>query len=60
MAYIRKTRDEYEIQGYYSTEYGWETVCTEENMRDAKRTLKLYRENEPYEFRIRKHRVPIA
>ena len=42
--YIRKTRDEYEIQGYYSG--SWEVVTTEETRKEAKIMLKCYDENE--------------
>lgn len=59
MAYIRKTRDEYEIQGHYG--YGFECVTTEETWRDAKMQIKCYRENEPgTAFRIIKKRVHIG
>ncbi len=56
MAYIRKTIDEYEIQGNYGL--GWECVTTEDTWKDAKAQVKCYRENESYSFRIRKKRVP--
>lgn len=56
MAYIRKTYDEYEIQGFY---YGtWETVTTEETYKDAKEQLKCYNENEKnVSHRIVKKRI---
>ena len=58
--YTRKTYDEYSIEGYYGSRYGWEEVCTEDNLKDAKRTLREYNENEPqYPHRIKKHRIPI-
>ena len=58
MAYIRKTVDEYEIQGYYGPQYGYEMVTVEETYKDAKAQLKCYRENEPgVSFRIVKKRV---
>ncbi len=60
MAYVRKTRDEFEIQSYYSG-WGWECVTTEETIKDALEMLKCYRENEPkYAHRIVKKRVRIA
>lgn len=60
MAYKRKTRDEYQIQGYYSSTYGYEEVCSEATFSEAKQTLKDYRENEPViGFRIVKKRVKI-
>lgn len=56
--YQRKTTDEYQIQGYYDREYGWEEVCAEYTYRDAKTQLKCYNENEPeYPHRIVKKRV---
>ena len=56
--YIRKTKDEYEIQGNYG--YGWETVTTEETFRAAKEQVKCYRDNEPGSHRIKMVRVPIG
>ena len=55
--YIRKTVDEYEVQGNYGQ--GWECVTTEETYRDAREQLKCYNENEPYPHRIVKKRVKI-
>jgi hypothetical protein len=60
MAYIRKTRDEYNVQGYYDPSTGWEDVCAEDSYREARARLKEYRENEPqYAHRIKVRRVPI-
>lgn len=56
MSYIRKTIDEWEVQGHYG--YGWECVTTEENRREAIERLKEYRANESYPFRLIKKRVP--
>jgi len=54
--YIRKTADEYEIQGNYGQ--GWECVTTEETRQEAKSQLKCYNANEPqYAHRIVKKRV---
>lgn len=38
---------EYDIQGYYGAQYGYECVTTEETYREAKDQLKCYRENDP-------------
>jgi hypothetical protein len=58
MAYKRKTRDEYEIQGDYGG--GYEMVTTESTWRDARAQIKCYRENEPgIPFRIKKIRIKI-
>lgn len=57
--YIRKTKDEYEIQVNYGP-YGFECVTTEETRKAAREQLKCYRENEPgYAMRIVKKRVKI-
>lgn len=59
MPYIRKTKDEYEIQVNYG-QYGFECVTTEETFKEAKERLKEYRENEPgYPAKIVKKRVRI-
>ncbi len=56
MAYIRKTYDEYEIQGDYG--YGFECVTTESTWKEAKAQLRCYRENElGIAFRIQKKRI---
>ena len=55
--YIRKTRDEYEIQGNYG--YGWECETTEETLKEAKAQAKCYRENVNYPIRIVKKRIKI-
>lgn len=60
MAYERKTKDVYEIQGYYGIENGWEYLCEEETYTAAMATLKLYNENEmDIQHRIKKRRVKI-
>ena len=56
MAHTRKTIDVFEIQGDYGYGYGFETVCAEDNYKDAKQRLKEYRENERGIFRIKKTR----
>lgn len=45
MACVRKTTDEFEIQGFYCG--SWEMVTTETTRKDAKQRLKEYRTNEP-------------
>lgn len=58
--YIRKTEDEFEIQGYYPGQ-GWECVTTEETRQAAREQIKCYRENEPgTAFVIVIKRVPIS
>ena len=52
--YQRKTRDVWEVQGYYGPEYGWECVCSEETWKEARVQVKCYRENEPqYPHRVK-------
>lgn len=59
MKYVRKTRDEFEIQGNYG--YGWETVVTEENAAAAREQLNIYNANEPqYKHRIKKRMIYIV
>ena len=57
MPYIRKTVDEWEIQG--NNGYGWECETTETSRKDALTQVKCYRENVAYPMRIVKKRVPI-
>lgn len=47
--------DNYEVQGNYG--YGWETVTTEENLTEAKKTMKVYDENDNAIHRLKKIRV---
>jgi hypothetical protein len=57
MAYTRKTVDEWEIQQNYGQ--GWECANTETTYKDAKRSIKEYRENMgQYPTRMIKKRVP--
>lgn len=59
MAYKRKTRDEWEIQGNYGQ--GWEMVTVEDSWKAAKAQAKTYRQNEPqYRHRIVKKRVKLG
>lgn len=57
--YKRKTTDEYEVQGYYVNQYGWECVVKEETREEARKRLREYNENEPYPHRIIKKRVKV-
>ena len=58
MAYVRKTRDEYELEGFFRETGRWEYILTAEDFKDAKEQIKCYRENDPRPYRITKHRVP--
>lgn len=55
--YIRKTRDEYDIEVDYG--YGWDVVCTEDTYKEAQERAWEYRENERKPVRIRKHRIKL-
>ena len=46
MAQVRKTKDVWYIQGYYTTEYGFENICEVETFEEAKILKKAYDENE--------------
>ena len=54
--YVRKTRDRWDIMTNYG--YGWECECSEYSAKDAKQTLKEYRENSAGRFSVQleKHR----
>ena len=55
MEYIRKTYDEYEIQGYFG--YEWETETVEMTLKEAKAQAQCYRDNVNYPIRIVKKRI---
>ncbi len=54
--YVRKTRDEYEVEGNYG--YGWEAVTCEDTRSEARARLREYRANDPgTPYRLVYHRV---
>lgn len=57
MAYTRKTRDIFEVQGNYG--HGWECVTAEETYKEARARLKEYRENEcaPFRLKLKRERI---
>jgi hypothetical protein len=58
MAYVRKTKDEYQVQGNYG--YGYEEVYSSDDKQDAKQRLKEYRDNEKgVSFKLVTKRVKI-
>jgi len=60
MAYQRKTKDIYVVQGYFSAQYGWENVTAEETWKECKIRLKEYRENDPkHVYRFKRTREKI-
>lgn len=58
MAYQRKTRDRWDIMTNYG--YGWDCECSEYTWKEAKQTLKEYRENISGAVRLEKHREKIT
>lgn len=57
MAYVRKTRDFWVVEGLY---YGvWEYLCGAYTKKEAYDDLKAYRENEGGCYRVRKTRERI-
>lgn len=60
MAYIRKTKDEYQLFCDYGYGDGWEYVLAENTMQEARKRKKEYLENMPEcSYKIVKKRVPI-
>lgn len=60
MAYIRKTRDEYQLLCNYGYGDGWEYVLSEDTRKEIKQRLKEYVENMPqYPYKVVKKRVSI-
>lgn len=60
MAYIRKTKDEYQLFCNYGYGDGWEYILAENTMKEAKQRKREYMENAPqYSYKIVKKRVPI-
>lgn len=58
--YQRKTKDVFIIEQYTGSQYGWEDVCCEDTLGEAKKRRNEYRENQPeYPARIRKKRERI-
>jgi hypothetical protein len=61
MAYQRKTKTLYVIQQYTGPQYGWEDVDQQETYKEAKRSLKEYRENQPeYPVRLKTRREKLT
>ena len=58
MAYKQKTEDVYYIMG--NNGYGWDIECNCEDLADAKRLLREYRENVNYPVKILKKRERIG
>jgi hypothetical protein len=59
--YIRKTRDEYELQIDYGYGYGFETVLTEDSRKEARARYNEYLANDMFlkQIRIVKKRVKL-
>lgn len=59
MAYKRKIVNVWHVQQYTGPQYGWETVCAEERLTEARQRLREYRENQSeYAVRIKLGREP--
>lgn len=58
MAYQRKTRDEFELQGNYG--HGWECLTTEDTLAGARARRREYVDNEGGDYRIVTRRVPLS
>lgn len=57
--YIRKTTDEWTVQGFYGSLYGWEDLSCSDSFTEARDDIKSYRDNEPqYRYRLVKTRIP--
>jgi len=60
MAYQRKTRDVFIVEGYFSDEYKWEEVTAEDTKKEIRARLKEYRANDPqhdYRWRVKRVRI---
>jgi hypothetical protein len=55
--YQRKTMDRWDIMTNYG--YGWECENSEYTLKDARRSLKEYRDNVNADVRLEKHREKI-
>jgi hypothetical protein len=61
MPYKRKTRTEWEVQGYYDKATGWECVTGAETWKETREYLKEYRAAEPgIPFRGKRIRVKLT
>ena len=61
MAYIRKTTDQWDTEQNFGFGHGWEVVSCDDNLLDARQTLKDYRMNQPeYPSRLVKKRVKLT
>ena len=59
MAYVRRTRDEFDLRANYGQ--GYETITCEATRREARAQMRCYRENGDHApMRIVRVRVPIA
>ena len=57
MAYVRKTHDEYTVEGFYCG--GWNTEFVAATREEARSVLRDYRRNCPdTAYRVTKHRIP--
>jgi len=57
MAYVRKTKDEFDIVQH--TQIGWEVVFTGTSRKEVREIVREYRDNQPGAYRIVVRRVKI-
>lgn len=57
--YVRKTKDVYEVQGYFGSKIGWECIGKTDTYEDAKCLASDYKNKEHYTCRIMKRMVKI-
>ena len=55
MSYMRKTKDEYLLLANYG--YGWDSVETEESLKEIRIRAREYRENTHAALKISKRRI---
>lgn len=60
MSYQRKTVDRWDIMANYGDGSGWFCECSEYTYKEARQTIKEYRENGGGVYRLEKHREPIS
>lgn len=54
MAYVRKTRDRWDIETNWG--YGWECECSEYTYKEARQRYREYIDNCPCDIRLKKRR----
>lgn len=60
MAYVRKTKDEFQLLANYGFGHGWECICVGESRKEIRQRLREYRVNEGGHYRVICKRVKIG